>query len=473
MDNIALLVIEDNLAQSDLIQALLAENHRFQFTITLAQRLAQAKDLLQNQSFDLILLDLGLPDSQGGLSSLLSLLALELPIPIIVLTSLDDATLAVEAVRQGAQDYLVNGRFERDLLVRAINYGIERHRIQRELQLQIEREKLMGRILERIRCSLKLEVILQTTVEEVRQFLKADRVLIYRCKNQGRGEILTESSFPGYPLEQAQELSDSLLKIFATQSAATVFPSPQSPDPLWDDLLRSLVNSVLTVPIWQNKSPRQTRLWGQLIACYRQDRGEWHDWEMKFLSHLADQVAIAIRQSELYEQVKQQAAIDGLTGIANRRAFNQKLAQEWRRARREQSPLSLILCDIDYFKQYNDTYGHPQGDRCLKKVAHVLKKAVKRPADLVARYGGEEFALILPRTDPEGADSLAEMMRRQLNSLRLPHARSTVSPYVTLSIGITTQTPRKEEKSYFQFLNTADQALLAAKNLGRDRICTR
>ncbi|MBW4663660.1 MAG: diguanylate cyclase [Chroococcus sp. CMT-3BRIN-NPC107] len=159
--------------------------------------------------------------------------------------------------------------------------------------------------------------------------------------------------------------------------------------------------------------------------------------------------------------------LDGLTGVANRRHFDQHLSDEWRRLAREQAPISLILCDIDYFKKYNDCYGHQAGDACLQQIAQAIVRVVKRPADLVARYGGEEFAIILPNTDTEGAVQVAQLIGAEIELLNIPHAESDVSKVVTASLGISSQVPRPEMLAE-SLIFTADRSLYAAKNQGRN-----
>lgn len=163
------------------------------------------------------------------------------------------------------------------------------------------------------------------------------------------------------------------------------------------------------------------------------------------------------------------ARTDELTQVANRRFFNEYLNQEWYRMMREQFPLSLILIDIDCFKLYNDTYGHPAGDRCLLQVASTLQLATKRPADRVARYGGEEFAIILPNTPLAGAIQLANEIRSKIQYLQIPHESSVVSAYVTLSLGVVCLVPTPDV-SLGQFISKADEALYQAKTQGRDRL---
>ncbi|MBD2501340.1 diguanylate cyclase domain-containing protein [Anabaena azotica] len=175
------------------------------------------------------------------------------------------------------------------------------------------------------------------------------------------------------------------------------------------------------------------------------------------------------QQAIAIQYLKRQINIDGLTQIANRRCFNEYFHQEWRRAAREQTLLSLIICDVDFFKKYNDSYGHQAGDICLQQVAQALQQSIKRPADLVARYGGEEFVVILPNTNAQGAIHIAEIMRTNVKALEIPHIASEVSEYVSLSIGIATTIPDHQD-SEKTLIETADQGLYTAKQKGRDQI---
>ncbi|MFM7382990.1 MAG: diguanylate cyclase, partial [Microcystaceae cyanobacterium] len=168
------------------------------------------------------------------------------------------------------------------------------------------------------------------------------------------------------------------------------------------------------------------------------------------------------------QELEKLVNLDALTQVANRRWFDRTLEQEWYRLLREQKPLSLLMLDIDYFKAYNDFYGHPQGDSCLHQVAQVLTQAAGRSADGVARYGGEEFAILLPSTDLIGAIAIAEKIQRTLAHLRLAHRASPLQPTLTVSMGITCliPTPPHPPKTLVQ---QADQALYQAKRQGRNQ----
>ncbi|MBW4679864.1 MAG: diguanylate cyclase [Microcoleus vaginatus WJT46-NPBG5] len=168
-------------------------------------------------------------------------------------------------------------------------------------------------------------------------------------------------------------------------------------------------------------------------------------------------------------ELERLATLDGLTQVANRRRFDQYLSQEWVRLAREMKPLSLILCDVDYFKNYNDTYGHQAGDDCLQQIARALNRTIQSSAHLLARYGGEEFAVILPNTNAETAFTLAEALRLAVQQLKIEHAKSLVSQYATLSLGVATIIPT-QEFSPKTLISVADKALYLAKNQGRNRI---
>lgn len=176
----------------------------------------------------------------------------------------------------------------------------------------------------------------------------------------------------------------------------------------------------------------------------------------------------ALQQANL--ELERLALIDSLTQIGNRRRFDSYLKREWKRLARSEQPLSLILCDVDYFKRYNDLYGHQQGDRCLQEVAQAMSRIVKRSADLACRYGGEEFALILPHTDRAGSIIVAELLQSEIYSLQLIHEDSEVSSFVTLSLGISSIIPNAAESPEI-LIQQADTALYQAKKQGRNQYC--
>ena len=173
--------------------------------------------------------------------------------------------------------------------------------------------------------------------------------------------------------------------------------------------------------------------------------------------------------AEANRTLQKLSSLDGLTGIANRRSFDETLTKEWSRAMRSEKSIGLIMIDIDFFKLYNDHYGHQGGDDCLKKVATGLESAIHRETDFLARYGGEEFSAVLPDTDIKGTFKVAEEMRLAISNLRLEHAKSKVSDIVSISSGVSAVIPLQGMNQEI-VITAADQALYKAKEDGRDRV---
>ncbi|PKO52640.1 MAG: sensor domain-containing diguanylate cyclase [Betaproteobacteria bacterium HGW-Betaproteobacteria-2] len=205
-----------------------------------------------------------------------------------------------------------------------------------------------------------------------------------------------------------------------------------------------------------------------VVHVVRKENGEV-DSLIGFMFDISERKKTEQELLTLQKKLEEFSFKDGLTGIANRRMFDSILETEWADARRNQSPVSLIMLDIDYFKQYNDEYGHIQGDICLTRVAGILNSASSRPRDFVARIGGEEFAIILPETDEASARKVAERCKLAIEQERIPHTKSGVSDFLTLSIGLATRIPAQTDKA-LSLVEQADKALYQAKHQGRDRI---
>lgn len=172
---------------------------------------------------------------------------------------------------------------------------------------------------------------------------------------------------------------------------------------------------------------------------------------------------------EANKKLEQLANFDALTGVANRRCFMKTLEDEWKRAQRNSLHLSLIMIDVDFFKAYNDNYGHQAGDECLQEIASLMKNELSRPGDFLARYGGEEFIVILPGINLKGTSSVAEKLRKIIESAQIPHTVSTISDYITISLGTATTIPSNKKKPA-SLIAAADEALYRAKRNGRNRI---
>ena len=489
-----ILLVEDNSADAEQIAKLLENYDRLKVDLKRVEQVEAGIAILK-QEFDLILL-------AHPLSGETELAGIEIfqqhapQLPIIVLSKVDNLELAAQSISSGAQDYLVKNELEPKALMRSIQLAIERQRH----AFKMSQQALMKEMLDRIRQPIEPKAILQTTSEVIQEFLRCDRVLIYGCESGQSADIVA--------------VADRILSTDA-ENEGSIEPtrgidlSQQSPslsrsiticavEDTYDDRSQvainpQLVRSYLLLPILQEKlvedddpsfpsiedaitQGREKELWGMSLAYNIKDTRHWWDWEINFLQNLIDRAIAVIEQSQLYfrlqaanKELQQLAILDGLTGIANRRYFDLILNKEWQRLAREQLPLSLILCDVDYFKAYNDTYGHQQGDRCLQAIAIILQDCIKRPADLVARYGGEEFVLILPNTDAPGALFLAHRIVRQLAQKNIPHRKSKVSKSVTLSLGVTTKVPHPKQPSS-TIIEVADNLLYRAKEAGRNQL---
>ncbi|MGD1716458.1 PAS domain S-box protein [Dapis sp. BLCC M172] len=376
----------------------------------------------------------------------------------------------------------------------------ERKKAEESLRRQTQQEQLIRKIIERIRQSLNLSEILQTTVDEVRNILQVKGVIIQRKISDKLVIVLAESLAIGKPSMLDWQINDYIITTQEfrqekkTEQVIVIEDIEESKRRLCSNYLLDFfdIKACLIMPIFIQKStinhsqkislfPREQStsddpLWGILVAHHFSNQRQWQEWEINLLEQLRIQLEIAIQQSKLYQQLQnsneklyQLATLDGLTQIANRRYFNEYLEQEWLRMAREKKPLSLIMCDIDFFKKYNDTYGHQKGDECLQRVAKTISAVVKRPADLVARYGGEELAVILPNTNLEGAIYIAKIIRQAIYNLEIPHQSAPIYKQVTMSLGVSSIIPFPEATSK-SLIAGADQALYQAKEKGRNQV---
>lgn len=188
-----------------------------------------------------------------------------------------------------------------------------------------------------------------------------------------------------------------------------------------------------------------------------------------FMFDISERKKTEAKLIDLQKELETLSFKDGLTGVANRRMFDSIMTSEWANAKLNHQPLSVIMLDIDYFKQYNDHYGHIQGDDCLKRVANILSSATRRSRDFFARFGGEEFILVLPETDEPDAINIAERCRTLICKERIPHEKSEVIPMITVSLGVGTITPTDKDDP-IRFIEEVDKRLYQAKQRGRNCI---
>ncbi|MBD1875859.1 diguanylate cyclase [Nodosilinea sp. FACHB-131] len=350
------------------------------------------------------------------------------------------------------------------------------------LSRRVGQEQLLRMLTARMRESLDLETILGATVAGVKTVFSADRAVIFQILANGDRRIAQQSTSPDYATITDTMIPSGPLPAAYLERLYTWQPyiindiaaEPWSPD-LLTFLSAIRVKSAMIAPIAHPFGGDRQPLWGILVVHACGEHRQWQPFEANMLQHFADQLNTALHQAELYRQL--QAAnqeldriskVDSLTQLANRRWLDEYLNQEWQRLTRERKPLSVVLADVDYFKPYNDTYGHAAGDQCLVEIASAIRFGIRRPADLAARYGGEEFALVLPDTDTAGAIRVVQLVRHHLQTLDLPHGASPSGDTITLSFGIATVTPTLDSPAE-AILELADQALYAAKDAGRNQ----
>jgi diguanylate cyclase (GGDEF)-like protein/PAS domain S-box-containing protein len=351
------------------------------------------------------------------------------------------------------------------------------------LSRRVGQEQLLRMLTARMRESLNFETILKATVAGIKTVFSADRVVIFQILPNGDRRIVQQSTHSGYPT-----ISDAMIPpgplptnyLERLSLGQPIIHNDIATDPWPGQIATFLANlgvrSAMVAPIAHPSGVGSDcqPVWGILIVHACGEQRQWQPFEANMLQHFGDQLTTALHQSELYRQLQaanqeldRLAKVDSLTQLANRRWLDDYLQQAWQRLARQQQPLSVVLADVDFFKPYNDTYGHAAGDHCLIAIAGAISQGIHRPADLAARYGGEEFALVLPDTDQEGAIQVVQLVRQALQALALPHGANPHSPTMTLSFGIATAIPSPDRPSD-SLLEDADQALYAAKAAGRN-----
>lgn len=353
---------------------------------------------------------------------------------------------------------------------------------QAALSRRVGQEQLLRMLTARMRETLDLETILSAAVAGIKTVFNADRAVIFQISASGRRFIAQQASHPHYvtiddEMIPAEPVSADYLQVLRSgqpqiYNDISAFPwSAVSTAFLASIGVKSAMVAPIAHPVGGDRHP----VWGLLVVHACGETRYWQSFEANMLQHFADQLTTALHQAELYQQLQaanreldRMAKVDSLTQLANRRWLDEYLSQEWQRLAREHKPLSVVLADVDFFKFYNDTYGHAAGDQCLIEIANTFRYGVRRPADLAARYGGEEFALVLPDTDTAGAIRVVQVVRHYLHILALPHGAGPSGTTITLSFGIATLVPTPSSPAE-RILAAADQALYAAKDAGRNQ----
>lgn len=399
---------------------------------------------------DVILLDVKMPEMDGyQVCRTLKADADFSHIPVIFISALDEVFDKVTAFESGAIDYITKPFQIEEVLVRLENQLT----IQRQ-QLLLEQENIKRREAEEVLYQSRalLASVLNSSLDGI--------AAMQAVRNTETGEIedfrcLVVNPVISRAFKRTSEemISKLVLKKFLTNIAPELFNDfvniVEMGEPLEHDFYH----------------PSGESCWFHFVAV------KLGDGFSITICDITARKQIELALQDANQKLEKLANVDGLTEVANRRCFNNRLLSEWQRLARENLPLSLILLDVDKFKSYNDYYGHLAGDDCLIRIGQTLQKVVRRSTDLAARYGGEEFVLLLPNTDLEGAIKVAQNIQQGIHDLAIPHAESDVKEIVTVSLGIASLIPKLEVKPD-TLVAYADKALYDAKEQGRDRLST-
>ncbi len=433
-----ILIVDDVLENLRLLSEIL---HQHGYKVRSVTNGSMALRTVQTKPPQLILLDIQMQGMNGyEVCDRLKSDPATREIPVIFLSAIDELLNKVKAFEVGASDFITKPFQVEEVLVR----------IENQLTIQRQKEQLKEEIKER---------------EKTEQALAKSRAFLTSVLN---------SSLEGIAAFQAVRDRDGKIIDFEWLLANHVTTKLLGiePDTLPRERLLEGYPNLREEPIFNLgiSVVEHDAVVNQEFCC---DRPKFKGWYHVVLVKLGDGFVINFRDitqhKEMEAELKRLANVDGLTQVANRRRFDECLQNEWRRCMREKHPLSLILCDVDSFKVYNDTYGHQAGDETLIKIAQAILKSVKRAGDLVARYGGEEFAVVLPNTHAPGAMEVGEVIRAQVRGLQIANIKSLVGGYVTVSLGVSTIIPT-DRFSAELLIAAADRALYQAKSQGRDRV---
>jgi len=464
---------------------------------------------IENAPPDLILLDIQLSGMNGyDLCYQLKANPNTQPIPIIFLSALEDPKIKVKAFNIGGADYITKPFQEEEVIARIENQlTIQRQKQELEnlqtqlfdqnqiLEQQNRHLQLLVRLTKMMNAAETIDGAIAQVLHEICHLLNWDYGEAWILDTDGAQLERSNrwyASHPkynwGYHDERLLAMQTELVnQIAQSQTIEWIAPINNLDDwtfsnnnqLLQDKIQQMGLTSLLGVPIIFKETVLAVLI---LLGDCSEDQQEGAsvltdspNW-LNLIQSVASQLGTllqrlrtetALKQANC--QLQQLVAYDGLTQIANRRRFDEYFEEQWRQGKRVRSQLSLILCDLDAFKAFNDYFGHQAGDNCLQQVASAISKVVNRPLDLVARYGGEELAVLLPCTPPIGAFQVAEKIREAVKQLQINHPQSPVSHWVTVSIGVSSIVPW-HDCSPKTLIRMADKALYQAKEMGRDRV---
>jgi diguanylate cyclase (GGDEF)-like protein len=480
------LVVDDTPVNLLLLNQILCRNN---YKIRVAPNGKMALKSVFANPPDLILLDIKMPDMDGyEVCRQLKSDPRTEGIPIIFISALDGAIDKVTAFNLGGVDYITKP-FEPVEVLARIEHQLRLRELMVELKYQNAQLQLLLTTTQSINESVDIDSALTIILEKICTNLGWDFGEAWMPNDSGT-ELVYGQAWYGNDAKLAEfhDYSKTQDIVQGKGFAAQIW---QEQDLKWiadasveesemfsraDRAATAGLKGMLGIPILLRDSTTGEN--SQVLAVlvfFQKNEMQPDRRSLELLKAVASQLGSMIQRKKTEAALKKAnlelerlANLDSLTQVANRRRFDEYLDCEWNHAQREKHPLSLILFDLDYFKAYNDYYGHQAGDRCLQQVSRSAASAITRKTDLLARYGGEEFVIILPNTHSSGALRVAETIRDRLKQLQIPHLDSQVSPWVTVSLGVATLIPTEKEQPE-SLIAAADAALYEAKSQGRDR----
>jgi diguanylate cyclase (GGDEF)-like protein len=419
------------------------------YTVRSATSGKMAFKMLNVKLPDVILLDIKMPD-MDGFEVCTAIKADERlrNIPVIFISALDNAVDKVQAFTCGGGDYITKPFQIEEIVVRIENQLLI-HRQKIALQQEVKKRQETEEVLYQSRALLSS--VLNTTLDGIAalQSVRASQtgeIEDFRCL------VVNPVIAQAFNRSREELIGKLVLKRFLKRINPSLFERVvavvETGEPLAEDIYYPLGESS----------------WYHFTAVKLGDGFAIAVRDVTARKNMELELQIANRELRLL------AHLDGLTKIANRRCFDDFLEHQWRRLSRTQQPLSLLMLDVDFFKPYNDLYGHQRGDDCLVDIARTIQKIISRPTDLVARYGGEEFAIVLPETHQDGAIVIAQIIIKAIQDLNIPHKASAITDCVTVSIGIASMIPVLDFAPDC-LVDLSDQALYSAKQQGRNSYC--
>lgn len=460
---VRILLVEDNPDQRELT------THAFEQTdvtaiLTGVDSGMEALEKLTQHRFDAIILDYSLP-KMNGVEVLSQIRERGCMTPVVMVTGQGDEGIAVEAMKRGAYDYIMKSSQYLETLPMVVFKAIEQYRTKTHLEEASSRARRLYETCLTVTTQLRVDALMENLVKGGQKLLQTQGAVLVLCDPISE-RIL---AWKAYGLEIGSSAFGGSISEIGLLGSAFLEGSPVVVDEPEQQVQwaktpthRPPIRQLLSVPI-----VRQGQIGGVLTVVNRQEEGSFEQADVDALSTLAVHAAVAIDNAQLLEEAEIRAITDSLTGLFNHREFHKKLIEEMERSGRYSKAFSLLMIDIDHFKMFNDTHGHPVGDAILKEIVKIISQSI-RNVDIAARYGGEEFAIVLPETYGDSAMVVAERMRGAIASTPFVVPTGTET-FLSVSIGVASY-PNDADTSE-ALIVAADEALYLAKDRGRNQAC--